>query len=154
MHPCILADKSKVYKIREFPLWFLQSLLHIIGVHDDGSFSIFNGCVEHDCLMPFLLLPSLCRICICIWMFLESYCENCTFCSQSFHRCHKDKKLRSHFPLSVVHTDMFVQGLLWLCSLPTYFTAILKCVRKVDAFYVIEHICFQGINVATNSALE
>ena len=24
----------------------------------------------------------------------------------------KDKKLRSHFPLSVVHTDMLVQGLL------------------------------------------
>ena len=54
----------------------------------------------------------------------------------------------------MIHTDMFVQGLLGLCSLSTDFTAVLKRVREVDAFYVIEHICFQGIYVATDSALE
>ena len=64
------------------------------------------------------------------------------------------KKLGSHFPLSMIHTDMFVQGLLRLCCLSTNFTAVLKRVRKVDTFYVIEHICFQGIYVATDSALE
>ena len=64
------------------------------------------------------------------------------------------KKLGGHFALSMIHADMFVQGLLWLCSFSTNFTAVLKSVGKMYGFYVIEHICFQGIYVATDSALE
>ena len=174
-----LADKSKVYKTREFSLWLLQSLLHIIGVDYDGFFSVFFVvAVFVQNLHLYLKVPGKCTLSkwLCKLYFLPlvfplmSQFEK-NFPSFTVHylwnvfqqevsifpnndQISKDKKLRSHFPLSVVHTDMFVQGLLWLSSLPTYFAAVLKCVRKMDAFYVIEHICFQGINVATNSALE
>ena len=53
----------------------------------------------------------------------------------------------------MIYTHMLIQGLFGFCGFTTDLTIIDESIWEVYAFHMIQHIGFQGINMATNGAL-